>query len=293
MDFASSFLRLRPLSDERRRRVGRLHTRKQRERAGEVLIEGPRAISAALRAGARIAFVVIEEGQRPHVPGIERLSDVDTCTAPPEVFRSLALTQQPQGILAVAEQPRATLAAVPHPSTWGGVPLLVLDALQDPGNLGTLFRSAAAMRCPAVVLLDGTVDPWSPKVVRASAGELFGISVVQAGWHEVASWLESAGVPLWVASASGEDVRDLTHGTDAPVALVLGNEGRGPRAEVLARAVCRVAIPLEGGVESLNAAQAGTLLLWALGPGRRWGPEPGTRSGVGPAGMAGDGSGVL
>ncbi len=311
MDSLPSTPSPRPLSDERRRRVRRLQTRKQRERAGEVLIEGPRALSAAIRGGARISFVVVEEGRSPMLEELEDLEQPggsgahggregregreasaaggeldgrgghdgpggllsailvnDLYSASPAIFRTLALTQQPQGILAVADQPRWGLESVPSPRSWGGVPILILDGLQDPGNLGTLLRSAAAMRCPAVILLEGTVDPWSPKVVRAAAGEMFGIPVVQAVWRDVAAWLESEGVPLWLASASGEDVRELSHEADAPIALVLGNEGRGARNEVIAWAARSVGIPLEGTVESLNAAQAGTLLLWALGPGR-------------------------
>ncbi len=136
--------------------------------------------------------------------------------------------------------------------------------------MGTLLRAAAAFGAPGVVVLDGNVDPWNPKVVRASAGEAFRLPVVRTDWAAFDRWRRGLGVALRVADAGGLDVRrfaTLDRGAPRHHALLIGNEGAGPRPEALAAADTVLALPLAAGVESLNAAMAGSVLLWALGPG--------------------------
>jgi TrmH family RNA methyltransferase len=153
----------------------------------------------------------------------------------------------------VAEIPGRSLADVE------GKRLVVLDAVQDPGNVGTLIRAADALGASAVVVLPGTADPWSPKCVRAAAGASFRLPVVDASVRELTDWCRSRGVPLLAAAASGDPAPRAAAARD--VAVVLGNEGAGVSEAV--RAVCdgSVAIPQRGPADSLNVATAGAILM--------------------------------
>lgn len=228
------------------------------------MVEGVRAAEEALDAALPIEFALcapaIEETERGRAlasrlaaagVAIERIPDRE--------LAGLADTDTPQGVLLVCVQPRRSLddLAVSPVTT-----LLVCDAVQDPGNLGTLVRCAAAFAAAGVVALDGTVDPWNAKAVRASAGAAFRLPVILERWPAVRDWLAARGIELLVADASGEDVAGLQR--RGPLALVVGNEGAGVRAEIRRAAARAVAVPVEGRVESLNVATAGAILLYEL-----------------------------
>ena len=140
--------------------------------------------------------------------------------------------------------------------------MLLLDAIQDPGNMGTLIRAARAFGVTTVVALDGSVDPWNPKAVRASAGASFHLDVVRAPWADVGPWLERCTVEVLAADAAGRDVSEVE--PKAPWALAVGNEGAGLRPEITQAAVLKVGIPMEAEVDSLNAGVAGSILLYVL-----------------------------
>jgi len=291
-----------PLSRAREKLLARLASRRTREREGLVLVEGPRAVAVALEAGARIRFVLLADDLPPELPpalsrtlAATRAAGIEEVGVPATDLARHADTQTPQGILAVVEEPGASLddllAPAAHPAPAAHLALiLVLDRIQDPGNAGTLIRAAAAFGAVGVVALDGTVDPWNPKAVRSSAGEAFRLPVIRENWDAFDAWRRQHGVRLHVADAGGEDVRTFTPGRRAPAAdpatdsatdsatdlqaLLVGNEGAGPRPEALASADTMLALPLASGVESLNAAMAGSILLWALGPGRSRPPAP-------------------
>lgn len=290
------------LSRARERLLSRLRTRKGRAREGLVLVEGPRAVSTALAAGARFRFVVLEEGAgtrseggRPAeaTPGLAAVlaaAGVEVVAVAPGALAGLADTEAPQGILAVVEEPSSPLPSTPP--AWAPPPgtgvkarrsprLLVLDAVQDPGNAGTLIRTAPAFGVDAVVALDGTADPWNAKAVRASAGEAFRIPIHRMGWESFDTWRREARLALLVADAAGEDLRRASLPASG-WALVVGNEGAGPRPGTLAAADRVLAIPLAAGVESLNASIAGAVLLWALGPSLDAALEPGLEPGPSP-----------
>jgi len=276
-----------PLSRAREKLLARLASRRTREREGLVLVEGPRAVAVALEAGARIRFVLLADDLPAELPeSLSRTLDairaagIEEVGVPAADLARHADTQTPQGILAVVEEPASSLADLLAPAASAPPALvLVLDRIQDPGNAGTLIRAAAAFGAVGVVALDGTVDPWNPKVVRSSAGEAFRLPVIRESWDAFDAWRRQHGVPLHVADAGGLDVRTFSLGRRAPAtdpathleALLIGNEGAGPRPEALASADTMLALPLASGVESLNAAMAGSILLWALGPG---GPPP-------------------
>lgn len=249
-----------PLSDTRTRKIMRLHRRKSRRREGLVLIEGPRAVRAALDAGVEPRFAVVsprlhelDPSLAERLAGLTEVLEVDDAELAP-----LADTEVPQGVLAVAPEPDDAWFA----QVGSSARLLVLDGVQDPGNVGTLARSAAAFALDGIVLLDGTADAWSPKTIRASAGALFSCPVAQLPADEVLERLASARLPLIVAEAAAPA---LTHrGLEGGWALVIGNEGRGVRDSVRASSGGGVSIPMPGATESLNAGVAGSILLYEL-----------------------------
>jgi len=261
------------LSRSRVRLLRRIATRKGREAEGIVLLEGPRLIETALLHGADLLFVLTATGGALQgalqVDLLSRIESrgIEVIEIPPEQLEEFAQTETPQGILALAREPRHIL---PPPEAARGEHVLVLDRIQDPGNVGTLVRAAAALGVARVILLDGTADPWSAKALRASTGSAFHLPLHRIGWDEAWKWMSEARLPLLVAHGPGEDVRGRIGrtGDEDCWALLVGNEGEGPRQAALDNAAGLVAIPLREGVESLNAAMAGAILLWALGPGR-------------------------
>ncbi|MSR22871.1 MAG: RNA methyltransferase [Gemmatimonadetes bacterium] len=259
------------LTRSRERFLRRISTRKGREAEAVVLIEGPRALESAFDHGAELLFAVQMAGPVGQASSglVERLTahGIEVVDVPAPTFRELASTDTPQGILALAREPKVDLP--PGGPTTDRPRILVLDGVQEPGNVGTLVRTAAALQLERVLALDGTADPWSAKAVRASAGLAFALPLHTLSWRAAHRWLEAAGVPLLVADARGEDVRAWLSGAppEGPRAwaLLLGNEGAGPRPESLKEARARLAIPVGPGVESMNVASAGAILMWALG----------------------------
>jgi TrmH family RNA methyltransferase len=249
------------LSDGKRRLLGRLQRRKTREREGLVLVEGVRAVLEALGGGARPRFLLRSPRSEALLgPELEAATQGLEClTVTHGEMAEVAGTESPQGVLLVAEEPR------PDPgSVWDApVPrVLVLDGIQDPGNVGTLIRAAAAFGCTGVAALDGTADAWGARAVRAAAGTTFRLPVVHLPWHEFEEALRTRRVPLVVADAGGADIRAV----NAPPnwALAVGGEGAGCRPEVRARSDYVVSVAMPGGVESLNVGVAGAILLHEL-----------------------------
>lgn len=247
------------LSQRRERSIGRLRASKTRRREQAVLVEGVRAATEALDAGVEVSFAVTSPRLEASVAGLalrERLAAHDMSHVDDATLERLSDTRHPQGVLLVCREPEARLLRLPE-----GMRCLVLDAVQDPGNAGTLVRAAVAFGMDAVVVLDGTVDPWSPKTVRASAGMIFRIAVVQATVEELVARLRAIDVPIYVADARGEETSE---GIGGAFALAVGNEGGGVRQELRQAAARQVAVRMAGPAESLNVAMAGAILLHAL-----------------------------
>jgi TrmH family RNA methyltransferase len=250
------------LSQRRSRLIGRLRARKTRGREGLVLVEGVRASAEALDAGAAVSFVVTspklmatEAGQALSL----RLDEHDVEAVADGALAELADTQSPQGVLLVCREPEGSLARL-----WRGR-YLVLDGIRDPGNAGVLIRGALAFGLHGVICLDGTVDPWSAKTVRASAGMVFRSPVLLASVQELLRRLAEVDVPLIVADSMGEDV-EVHRGLEA-FALVVGNEGAGVRKDLKDRAEAVVSVPMRGPAESLNVGVAGSILMHTLSGG--------------------------
>jgi len=248
------------LSQRRRKLIARLGVPKTRGREAVVLVEGVRAVEEALDARVDVSFAVVSPRLAELTAGATleaRLSHVDVVRVSEAELTRLSDTERDQGVLLVCREPAASLDAIRDRGKY-----LVLDAVQDPGNAGTLIRAAVAFGLDAVVCLDGTVDPWGPKPVRASAGMIFRVPVVRTSADEALATLREAGVPLYVADTKGDDVD--VHPRMQSFAIALGNEGRGVRDLLVDQAAGSLAVRMPGGSESLNVAMAGAILLHSL-----------------------------
>ena len=226
---------------------------------GELLgLEGEHLIAEAIRSGLSLETLFLREGSEDVLdrPSLASLNARDTLILSRDVFTSAVETASPQGIAATILIPTLSPPA-PQPQSL----TLVLESLQDPGNLGTLIRSAEAFGAQQIFLTPDTVNPWNPKVVRASAGSVFRMSITRAPLAQIAAQLTQQGIVLYAAVAPLTNSISLLETTFAPhAAILIGNEGAGLSEEALALAQVRVRIPCA--VESLNAAIAGSTLLY-------------------------------
>lgn len=252
------------LSRREERLLRSLRQRKTREAEGLFLAEGVRAVEdlAASALPVRFALAASTLGDGPRGRALlDVLADkgVAVHETTERELAALADTETPQGVLAVAAIPSAGLDDL----RVDGEPavIVVLDAVQDPGNFGTLARTAEALGAAGLVALPGTVDPWNPKSVRAAMGSTFRLPVVPVDWETLSPWLSSRGFTTLAAAAGGEPLPDPR---PARAALVLGNEGAGISENSRARADRVVGIPIRGRAESLNVAAAGAILLYEL-----------------------------
>jgi RNA methyltransferase, TrmH family len=241
-----------------------LRRRKARERSALFVAEGVRAVEELLRSPLRVTGVLTAPQLAGAARGAELAAVLRSAPFPVEElgdreFASAADTDSPQGVLAIAEIPERTLASF---SGLTPLTLLVLDAVQDPGNVGTIVRTAAALGASATVALPGTVDLWNAKVVRSGMGAHFQHPCFHATAEELASFLGDARVPLWGADAAGRPVSTVTR--SARLALAVGNEGSGLTASTRTLATELVSLPIAAGVESLNVAVATGILLHEL-----------------------------
>jgi len=233
-----------------------LRLKKNRAKEGLLLAEGLNVVEEAVRSGhARELFLGEGAFDLPRVRGLAARGVPVSRLGPVEV-QQLAETRTPAGVFALVEDPCRPLAGARLPAH---ALVLVAAGVADPGNLGTLIRTAAALGAEAVVALPGTVEPTNPKVVRATAGALFRIPVLGGG----AKALRESGFTICVADAEGEPVSSWRT-RPARLALAVGNEPRGIDPELRSLSSGAVGIPLEAGVESLNVAVAAGILLYAI-----------------------------
>ncbi|HYH79565.1 MAG TPA: RNA methyltransferase [Longimicrobium sp.] len=253
-----------PLSRREERLLRALSLRKHREAEGLFLAEGVRAVEDLAASPLALRLVAVSSSLGDAERGHLLLQALEAKGVPLRVaddreLRALAGTEHPQGVLAAAETPRHTLASLAVDAEPAVI--LVLDAVRDPGNFGTLVRTAEALGAAGVVALPGTVDPWNAKSVRAAMGSSFRLPIVAAGWEELAPWLAERGIAA-IAAVVGAD--PLPAPPPGRVALVLGNEGAGVGEQTLAHAAARAGVPIRGRAESLNVAAAGAILLYEL-----------------------------
>ncbi len=256
---------IRPLSNATRKRIAQARSRTGRERGGLFLLEGRRSIEDALGRGVHLISIVVNDEIEKWVgewAGAGRLdSDVEVYRASEAELAALADTVAPQGVLAVGPVPELTLTALPADP---GSLTLIADGVQDPGNLGTLLRTLAAVGGRTALCARGTVDPYNPKALRGAAGATFAIDIA-AGMtgREAAEWCAARGVAVIALSAGEPDLLQATIPA-GPLALAVGNEGAGLSREVVDRSALRAGLPMSGAVESLSAAVAGSVALYVL-----------------------------
>lgn len=227
------------------------------------MVEGVRAVEELLRSpltvtGLVVAPKLLESARGSALAESARTRGIEIANVDDKAFRSAAETDSPQGIIAIAEAPARSLEALPQA---GRLRLLLLDAVQDPGNVGTIIRTAAALGATAVVALPGTVDVWNAKVVRSAMGAHFHFPAFHAAWQDVDDFLSRTATSLWCADTGGEP---LVHPAPERLALAVGNEGAGLSPAVRVRADRIVSLPITALVESLNVAVAAGILLHEL-----------------------------
>jgi TrmH family RNA methyltransferase len=232
---------------------------KNRREEGLFLGEGPHVVKDALEAGAVVeaAFASHESAAKPEIDELLGRADADGATVYVVTGRellSICDTDTPQGIVAVIAMPEPPAGPFAAPGTW-----LLLDEVQDPGNVGTLLRAAEAFGARGALATQGTADLFSGKVVRAAQGAHFRLTLLPATDERLAEFAAAKG-EIWAAATDGESVYAAP---PAPrlCALALGNEIRGVSSAVAARASRRVCVPQRGRADSLNVAMAGSVLL--------------------------------
>ena len=228
---------------------------KYRRRTGRFLCDSPKLVQEALRWTPEAVETVLCTSQAllPALPG-----HVRAVLVPEEVMASLAPSKTPQGVLAVC-----MLEDRPLPRTLEGSRYVVLDGVQDPGNVGTVLRTADAFWCDGVFLVGGCADLWSPKTLRASMGAAFRCPVWSCTAQELSDLLRHSGIPLWGA-ALREDTADVKAVDWSRAALAIGSEGQGLSRELLEMCDGTVRIPMREHCESLNAAAAAAVLIWEM-----------------------------
>jgi TrmH family RNA methyltransferase len=225
---------------------------------GLVGIEGPNLVQEAFRAGLRVDCIFAADEKA--ADAFEaRTRAVEVLLVPGDQLRAILATESPQLVAALVQPPEWTFADLLKANL--SPLILLLAGIQDPGNLGTILRSAEAFGANGAICLPGTVNAWNAKAVRASAGSIFRLPVLNIPEEDAVRELKQMGVRILTTAADGAQPvcgADLAHS----VALVIGNEGNGVPAALAAKADGAVMIPCPGPVESLNAAVAASVLLY-------------------------------
>ncbi len=228
-----------------------LSSRSARQREGLFVTDGTKLLQEAVSFGAGLHTVLLtDDVQIPDLP-----EGVRVVRVPEDVMGSVSPMEAPQGALFVCALPEKA-AFSPKPG------MLILDGIQDPGNVGTILRTADALDVP-VVLLEGCADPYNWKTVRASMGAVFRTPVVMSDWQSVQTACNAAGIPIGVTALSDRAV-DIRSAKLQNMALVIGSEGQGVRPEILKAADQELIIPMNPHCESLNAAIAAAIVMWQI-----------------------------
>ena len=227
-----------------------LTSKKERETAGLFVADGTKLLREAVQWYDGLETVILSDGVEAALP-----DNVQVVTVPQDVMASISPMETPQGALFLCRIPEKK-AFAPKPG------MLLLDGIQDPGNIGTILRTADALDVP-VALLEGCADPYNHKTVRASMGAVFRTPVQQTTWQEAKAACEKAGIPVAVTALSDRAV-DIREGRLSETAVVIGSEGQGVRNEILASAQRELIIPMNPHCESLNAAVAASIVMWQM-----------------------------
>lgn len=260
---------------ERVAEVRRLHDRRHRAQRGAFVVEGPAAVEAALARGVLEIYATQQaSGRHAGILRAAQQQGARVWRVADAVLDAMAETQHPQGLLAVCPLITVELSqALSRVGASATSCLVILDRVNDPGNAGTIIRTADAMGASAVILTEGSVDPHNGKCVRATAGSLFHLPIAaDQPLDQVREAVRAAGLALVTADARGS----LAAGTaqaqavlSTPVAWVFGNEAHGVALELSGAAHASIAIPQYGGAESLNLAAAAAICLYETARAQR------------------------
>lgn len=226
-------------------------SRKERENAGLFAADGTKLLQEAVRHYPGLDTVILSDTVEAQVP-----DNVQLVRVPEDVMASVSPMATPQGAVFLCRLPEPKPLMVK-------APMLLLDGIQDPGNLGTILRTADALNVP-VVLLEGCADPYGHKVVRAGMGAIFRTQPIVSTWAEVRKALAEEHIPIGVTALSEKAV-DIRTARLSQMAVVIGSEGQGVRREILENADRELIIPMNEHCESLNAAVAASIVLWQMG----------------------------
>ncbi len=244
--------RVNPLIKHIRRLIS---DRDYRRQSGSFVCDGPKLLEEAVSSGVELETVLISDSAAISLPeGINaRLVAVDDA-----LLQSVAGVLNPQGVLFTCRMPDTALPGVLEAGCH-----IVLDGVQDPGNVGTVIRTADAFSISSVLLAGACADPFNPKCVRATMGAVFRQRIIELSRAEAAAALEASGLTLYAADNDPDAVEidqiDLSH-----AAVVIGSEGPGVSAQMLALCGKRLRIPMPGKSESLNAAVAASIVMWEM-----------------------------
>jgi RNA methyltransferase, TrmH family len=234
----------------------KLHTKKEREKTGTFLLEGPHLVEEAISSGAKLQHVIIDEDYQIKEDWLKQKFAL--WSVPAKLMKQLSETEKPQGIIAVCEMMEQPEELVKENGRY-----LLIDGVQDPGNLGTIIRTADSAGLDGVFLGDGTADLYNGKTVRSTQGSLFHLPIVKAELKSVAAECKEVGVPVISTSLhEAVDMREMPEMNG--FALIVGNEGQGVQQILQEESSVNVKIPIFGQAESLNVSVATGILLYEL-----------------------------
>ncbi|WP_371370703.1 TrmH family RNA methyltransferase [Sporomusa aerivorans] len=248
--------------------VASLHNKKYRDNLGKFLAEGVRLVEECAISGWPIEFCLYTESAASHdrtLRLIKKLAaaDCQMIVVPESVYNKISDTEQPQGIMAVLKKRRYAIEDMMS-AAGNKLPLLViLDGIQDPGNVGTIIRTADAAGCTGVIALKGSADVYAGKTVRAAMGSLFHLPIVEGvSAAELVTILNKFQINLLATGLQKKSVLYYQANFNRPVCIILGNEGQGVSKEMLEAADACLNIPLAGQAESLNVSVAAGIILY-------------------------------
>lgn len=242
----------------------KLNIRKYRQEDNEFLIEGLRFVEEAVAANADIKYCIFSENLKGDRASLlldkMRSKKIDTYMVEDKLINEICDTKTPQGIAAVVKRHKINEDSIISDSNF----LLIVDRLQDPGNLGTIIRTAHAAGIGGIIISSGTVDPYSPKVLRSTMGSIFNVPIIEAfDLSEIIHKIRGSGFTIYASSPS-KSVPYWDEAYASKVAIIIGNEANGIDQEVIAQSDRQIKIPMPGGSESLNASVACGILAFEV-----------------------------
>lgn len=258
--------RIESKENERFKNLKKLKERKHRKSQGEFLIEGERFLDEALRQNAKIEEIILRDHKKENVEESKvfkkysTLDNIDILILDSKLFNELSSTVTSQGIIARVKKPSELNE---HELEIENGKFLVLDEIQDPGNLGTIIRSAHAFNLDGIFLMEGTTDPFSEKALRSSMGSIFKVPLKEYVTLEDIDKLINADFTLYISTLeNAKDLRTITFKEKS--LIVIGNEGNGVSQKLLSRKHIAFKIIMPGNAESLNAAVAASITMFEL-----------------------------